>query len=303
MRKRILLLCFVVICMVLLRPFYAGAATPLDPGAEAGLTLHYQKDGVAFPDLYIGIYRVAEAFPDGTFELIEPFSDYPVNIHGITSQEQWQNVATTLTAYIIANRVEPDRAEWTNGEGMVAFTGVRTGLYLVREAVADHTDGTYIFNQFMIYLPTPQADGTYEYQMEAKPKCVSFTPKNQYTVTKLWQDEGKEVLRPEEVTVEIYKDGALQETQILNAENNWSYTWYVSEEEDGQWTVVERDVPQEYLVTVREKDGIFSIINTCQGESVVPPTGDSVAPMPWILAMCLSGCLLMLLGIYNRRRG
>lgn len=302
MRNRILTrISAVMLCFAMLCPLCSQAAAPLDPAAQASLTLHYQKDGVAFAGLQIGIYRVAEASSDGSFHLIAPFSSYPINIHGITTQEQWQSVAETLCAYTVADQVSPDHEKQTDEEGSVCFSNLETGLYFVREAVAENASGTYVFNQFMVYVPTPQSDGSYLYAVEAKPKCVSFVPKDHYSVTKLWQDGDNQALRPKTVTVEIYQDGALYETQLLSADNNWTYTWSVSGDQ-GKWTVVETSVSDDYKVTIRQNGSNFSIINTHQTTPNAPQTGDTFTPLPWMLAMCFSGIMLMLLGIYGRRR-
>ena len=302
MKKRILpLISLVIICLAMLRPLCVYAA-PLDPDAEASLTLHYQTEGTAFADLQIGIYRVAEAFPDGSFQMVEPFASYPINIHGITTQEQWNYVSQTLYSYIVADQITPDYERTTDENGTVCFSGLDTGLYFVRGVVAENTSGTYVFNQFMVYVPTPQPDGPYIYAVEANPKCTNFVPKNQYSVTKLWQDGGNQDLRPKEVTVDIYKDGVLHETQILNADNNWTYTWYVSGEDHSKWTVVERTVSDSYKVTIQHNGSHFSIINTRPTTPDIPQTGDSATPMLWILLMCFSGIMLVILGIYSRRR-
>ena len=302
MRKRILAILYLAVCCLMLpRPLGVHATTSPDPGTPASLTLYYQKDNQAFPDLPIEIYRVAEALPDGTFELIEPFASYPINIHGITVQEQWHTVAQTLYSYIVANQVAPDRASHTGEDGIVLFPDLDTGLYFVQEAVAENTEGTYVFNRFLIYLPTPQADGSYDYTVEAKPKCTAFIPKTQYTVTKLWQDAGSQVLRPKEVTVDIYQDGILQKTQVLSAANNWSYTWQVDAEDTAKWTVVERTVKDPYEVTIRKNGAAFSIVNTWQDPTDIPPTGDTFALLPMLLIAGLSGVMLLLLGLRSRR--
>ena len=302
MKKRNLLwIALIIVYLTALSPLCANAVTPLDPDAKASLTISYQKDGTAFSDLAVGIYRVAQAFPNGNFELIEPFSSYPVNIHGITAQEQWTNVANTLTAYIVSNHIAPDREMQTNADGIAAFTDLETGLYLVEEVFAENANGTYVFNRFMIYLPTPQADGSYNYTVEARPKCTNFVPKTQYTVTKLWQDSGNQASRPQKVTVEIYKDEQLYETQILSESNNWTYTWFVSNEEYSKWTVTETSVSDPYKVTIKENGSSFSIINTWHTPSDIPQTGDTFAPLPLIVALCLSGIMLVILGIYSRR--
>ena len=305
MRKQIArFICLVVFCTAMLYPLYAYAATPLDPAADAGLTLCYQQEEQVFSDLPISIYRVAEAFPDGTFELIEPFSSYPINIHDITVQEQWKNTAVTLNAYIVANQLMPYREAVTNDAGTAVFEHLKTGLYLVSEVVAENNSGTYIFDQFMVYLPTPQPDGSFDYAVEAKPKCVDYVPKTEYRVTKLWQDAGNKDDRPEEITVDIYKDGELWETQILGASNNWSYVWYVSDKEQSNWAVVERSVPEEYNVTVQKNGGTFSIINTHKSNPEIPDspqTGDTSNITLYIMLMCISGIMLIVLGIYRGR--
>ena len=52
MKKRYIpLLCVMALCLTLLCSIPGYAVTPLDPAADASLTLHYQKDGQAFPDL------------------------------------------------------------------------------------------------------------------------------------------------------------------------------------------------------------------------------------------------------------
>lgn len=303
MKKRILpLILLLVMCFITLCPSNAQAVTPLDVDAEASLTLRYQHDGVAFAGLRIGIYRIAEALPDGSFQLIEPFASYPLNIYGITAQEQWNQVSQTVYSYIVADQILPNHEKKTDENGAVCFADLDTGLYFVREVVAENTGGTYIFNQFMVYVPMPQQDGSYIYTVEANPKCTNFVPKTQYSVTKLWQDGGNQGLRPKEVTVDIYKDGLLFETKVLSANNNWSYTWYVSGEDHSKWTVAERAVPDNYKVTIQQNGSHFSIINVRQTTPNIPQTGDSSTPMLWILLICISGIMLVILGLYSRRR-
>lgn len=306
MRKQIaLLICVVVFCAAVFSPIQAYALTPLDPAADASLTLHYQKEAQVFPDLQISIHRVAEAFQDGSFKLIAPFSSYPVNIYNVTSQAQWKNIATTLGSYIVANQIAPDRVEKTDETGTAVFEHLETGLYLVREVVAENNNGTYVFNQFMVYLPTPQTDGSFDYHVDANPKCVNYVPKTQYRVTKLWNDAGHQSDRPAQITVDIYKDGALHESQILDASNNWSYIWYVSDEDHSEWIVVERAVSEDYTVTVQQNGSSFSIINTHKSNEDVPDipqTGDTMNLLPWTLTMCFSGIMLILTGVYIRRK-
>ena len=294
------MLCLLILCFWMLCP--AVSAEAVDPQAQASLTLHYQQGDTVFGDLQVRIYRIAAVSPDGTYRLVSPFASYPINIHGITTQLQWDQIADTLHSYITAEQVTPNRQAATDEAGIARFPELETGLYYVDAVTAEKEDGTYIFNRFLVYLPTPQADGTHNYHVEAKPKCAQYLPKTEYSVTKLWQDSGYSDSRPGAVTVDIYKDGVFQESQTLNADNNWSYSWKVAAGDTGVWTVAEQAVPENYKVTVRQNGSHFSIVNTRQAQPETPSTGDSFAPLPWILALCLSGMGVLILAILVRRR-
>ena len=301
--KKLSLYVLSALCLVSLwlRPVQVLALTPLEPGRECSLRLDYSLEGVAFEGLTIRIYRVAEAFDDGTFELMEPFSGYPVNIHGITSQAEWQDVASTLKAYIVADQLAPTHTAVTDGEGLAAFTGLQTGLYLVFGVVAENDTGMYQFRDFMVYLPTPLADESFQYDVEAKPKCSHFTPYTQYSLRKLWKDAGNESQRPTEVLVDIYKDGVFVETVSLNADNDWSYSWR-TEADGAVWTVAERSVPDQYLVAISQVDNAFIITNTDSDDVDPPPTGD-VFPLSLLtVPLCLAGICLILLGARRERK-
>lgn len=301
MKQKILLaLSLLLLACAFLQPLSAQTMPGLEPDRSCSLTLFYTQDNQGFAELPIRIYRVAEALPDGTFRLVKPFSDFPVNIHGVSSQREWQLVASTLRTYITAQQIEPTQVGYTDAEGTVVFTQLQTGLYLVDGVLAEKEAGTYRFNDFMIYLPTPKTDGLC-YDMEAKPKCTQFTPNAHYNVVKLWKDAGSENSRPQEVTVEIRKDDQLYETVVLNAENNWSYSWRAPLD-NSIWSVLEKDVAQEYTVTVSENEHGFVITNTKTTHVTPPQTGD-MFPL-WLVAaaMCFSGFALVLLGIWRERK-
>ncbi len=303
MTKRIItLISAIVLCLIMLSSVSVITATPLDTSKKASLMLNYTKDSEAFADMEIAIYRVAEAHEDGIFELIEPFSSFPVNIHDIMSQDCWTTISDTLNAYIVANEISPDKEAYTNSDGIVEFKNLEVGLYLVRETVGENSKGTYIFNRFFVYLPTPQPDSSYDYSVVANPKCTKFIPVTEYTVTKLWQDGVTPETRPNEVTVDIFSNGILKETQILNSQNNWSYCWSVSSDDIGTWTVTEKNITEPYNVTITQNGNTFTIINSFEEEEPTPPqTGDIFALPLWVFIMSLSGIMLLLLGLYNRR--
>lgn len=302
MKKQIFLgLCLALLLCLLIQPQKAHALTALETEKECCLTLHYVQDGAGFADLPVRVYRVAEAFADGSFELIAPFSGYPVNIHGVTSQTEWQQIASTLNAYISAEQIAPTKTETTDANGTAVFSNLQTGLYLVCGVMAENQNGIFRFNDFMVYLPTPRSDGSFNYDIDAIPKCSKFTPHTQYSVVKLWKDAGNEEIRPQAVTVDILKDGVLQQTVILNGENNWSYSW-TAPQDQGVWTVVEKDVPDAYGVSIVEKDGKFIITNTSTNPGKPPQTGDIFPVWMLTVVLCVSGLTLVLMGIWRERK-
>lgn len=314
MRKPLLhILTGLLLLCVLLQP----AATHAAEGAgECSLTLTYSKDGYIFENCEIEIFRVAQRLSDGSYKVAAPFDRYPVQLDGITSQREWQETADTLTAYVIADWIVPTQAHKTGIDGKVHFTGLQAGLYLVRGTTARNGEGECTFKSTMILLPMPQNDGSYDYDLEVKPKST-FTPDPEdpdipvepdepelitYKVVKLWKDTGYSSQRPRNVKVEIYKDGVLQETVILNAANDWTYSWEAPKD-DSTWTVLERDVAEDYTVTVTAEGETFTIVNSRKSPPGTPPkTGDGFPLSLMIMLMCTSGMLLVILGLLQQRK-
>ena len=96
MRKAIASAVCMLLCIVFLT--MDGSAAAPEPERPCSLTLYYTQDGIGFSDLHVSIYRVAELKASGTYVRLSPYDVYPVNIYGITSQQEWRTVASTLAA-------------------------------------------------------------------------------------------------------------------------------------------------------------------------------------------------------------
>ena len=309
MKKVLLsLLALLILAGTVLQPLPVYALEPVDLTRKGSLALEYSKDGTGFSDLEIQIYRVARMETNGTAVLIDPFDGFPVSIDGITSQKEWRDTANTLASYILAEGIDPYASAVADNGGNVCFADLETGVYLVMGVSAVTEAGTYRFENFCQFMPTPGSYETKNYEVSAKPKST-FTPKpqepeyQQYQVVKLWKDAGNSRLRPKNVTVEILKNGDVVETIRLNEENNWSYSWSAPVGQD-VWTVVEKDVPDAYTVAISSSANGFAITNTRTVSGGNPPkTGDMFALRPWVTAMSLSGMLLMAVGMLYKRKG
>lgn len=305
MRKGISVVCVCLMSLLLaVGTLTTCAVTPLDTEAPCSLTLHYTHGESAFGGLQIRIYRVAEAFADGTYALCGAFAEYPVDIYGIESQTEWKAISSTLAAYAVADDVAPTAAALTDETGTVAFTELSTGMYLTEAVRVESDTEITVFESFMMAVPMRNEQDVYLYDVTAYPKRTEYTPKPveiEHRVVKQWRDTGYVDRRPAYVDVDIFKDGVLTETQRLSSENNWSYGW-TAQDDGGKWQAVERGIPADYAVTVAEDGNVIIITNTfTMADTSSPDTGDTTVLWPYLLAACFSGGMMILLSTWRRR--
>ena len=279
------------LCLLLCVQVFAAESVDLERACS--LTLHYTQRDAALAGQEIALYRAGDVHENGTYALTLA---YPVEIQGITSEAEWQEAAATLSAYLTADAVAPHYTATTDETGTVSFTGLTPGLYLIRGLSAAVPEGKCVFADSFLFLPRNES-GSYTYDVDANPKHASFVPTGEeYSVLKLWMDAGAAAERPAEVQVDILKDGVLAESVILSAANDWRYSW--SAPQGHSFTVVERNVPQGYTVTVTGNQTSFVITNTAPPDTDNPQTGDSAPILLYILLLCLSGMALVILGIW-----
>lgn len=311
MKNGIIRFLTVVFCMVILTaPFSVYAEE------QYTLCLDYSKENIKFSDLDIAIYRIA----DRNYDILPPYESYPVQLKGITSQTEWLKTAQTLNSYIQADRIEPYMTAKTDEQGNVLFKDIDEGLYLISGVVAEKEGRTFNFYDFMILVAE---------DISAKPKSEIHEPfdgEKVYTILKLWKDDSSKQ-RPPYISVDILKDAELYETVTLDSENDWSYTF--NTDSAGKWTVVERDVPEGYFVVITEKETSFIITNTLYNTNPddgtpgkntgtdtgtpggskpvtpgtnAPQTGDTFPMKRYMIMLCVSGMMLVVLGFGMRRK-
>ncbi len=303
MKKWIVRLVCVAVLLSLCLPMSVTAA--IEQNHPASLTLVYQHDGVAYEDLEIRIFRVADISDEYDFTLSGQFADYPVQLYHITSQAEWKVICQTLESYIWADGLVPTATAATDEKGTVQFENLTPGMYLTMPITHLGQDFTTEFYGFLTVIPDPVEDGSLNYDVTAYPKSSQYNPgygdSRSLKVVKQWKDSGFEEHRPDSVKVDIYRDGVFVTTVKLSAENNWSYGW-TTEADDAVWTAVERDIPPEYTVTIETKDDTIILTNVRTGEDDPPKSGDSTVLWPYVLGMCVSGCLIVLLALSRKKK-
>ena len=108
------------------------------------------------------------------------------------------------------------------------------------------------------------------------------------TACKRWSgDSSKE--RPDSVTVTLYDGKTAYETVRLSDKNDWSYTWE-DLDANGNWQVVETNIPKGYVPSYKVKGDVVTITNT----RTLIQTGQLNWPI-WVLGG--AGILLVVLGV------
>lgn len=108
------------------------------------------------------------------------------------------------------------------------------------------------------------------------------------TACKRWSgDSSKE--RPDSVTVTLYDGKTAYKTVRLSDKNDWSYTWK-DLDADGNWQVVESNIPKGYVPSYQVKGDVVTITNT----RTLIQTGQLNWPI-WVLGG--AGILLVVLGV------
>ena len=266
-----------LLCMALL-PVQALAAGAIDTDADVRLTISYAHDQTPISGAQFDLYYVASVDEGARFTLAGDFSAYPVRVDSL-SAEAWKMLAETLSAYADRDALKPLDSGLTDGQGALSFpssqSALKPGLYLVVGRALMQDGYTYRTEPFLVALPSLNADtDAWDYTVTAEPKHTREenppTPPADSTVErrvlKIWKQDA-ESLRPQEVAIQLLKDGAIYDTVTLNAGNSWRYVWEKLPEynEDGTkivWRVTEDAVADGYKVLISQEGVTFTIVNT-----------------------------------------
>ena len=267
----------------------AFAYEAVDTGQETSLTVYFGKGGNGFADVEFRVYRVAEVSAGARFTLTGDFADYPVKVDGLDSSG-WRALAQTLEGYAARDGLHPLQTAETGRDGKAVFSHLETGLYLVTGDRYRQGRYTYTPEPFLIALPTLDEADAWVYDAVVSCKYdSSYDPPGgggdddtvNRKVLKVWEDDGNEDKRPDEIVVQLLRNGKVYDTVTLNAANSWRHTW-TGLDDDYTWRVVEYKTPEGYTVTV-EREGITFVMTNSWTEEIPdepPPEGDKPPDEP-----------------------
>ena len=170
-RKSIRFIFLLILCsiMILAWPLSVAAADPIDPLHLCTLQLHIDYGGSDIEGMVYDLYYVGTGDESSSFTLAGLFAGYPVNLTGL-SASGWQTAAEDLAGYAEADNIAPNATGTSDATGMVYYSNLPAGLYLV--VGEDLVSGYSLFqvSPFLVALPHLQDDGSWLYDVTAYPK-------------------------------------------------------------------------------------------------------------------------------------
>jgi hypothetical protein len=326
-KRSIFCVAFLVIFAILCTQLTAfGAQTRT---TKLRLTIDSNYDGTPIANEEFDLYEFAHYSDKGDIVVDDEFKDYSIDFDNLT-EENWQDLAEIVTAYAIRD-LEPQCDGETNENGILVIdeseTNLTDAIYLIVGETVDQNDMRYSCEPFFVSMPLIQS-GSYIYDPVVEPKILidSIPVSTTIKTLKVWDDEESES-RPESIEVQLLNEnGDVCDTQVLSASNNWRYTW-VGLDSSYVYSVVEKEVPNGYTVSLENNDGTFTLTNKAKAvatttttqttstssttkqdnnkndsnkNSVLPKTGLSWTPVAILLIV---GLVLVILGVIRNKNG
>lgn len=314
-KRRMGIIAFILcICLYLIPCQVQSASTsdakePISTNENCSLTISYCSGGIAFSELPVNLYKIADVSADYQYTLTSSFEKSNLILNGIQTVGEWNVIRSTLETYILANDITAGFNAKTDFEGKASFDALKPGLYLAITERIIQDETTYVFDSALIALPGLGADGLWQYQVDVTSKSEIIPPNRddeaiELKVSKLWKGDGGSLARPATIEIEIFRNGTSYQMATLSENNHWTYTW--STKDDGSdWKVVERNIPTGYTMTIEERETSFVLTNTLNRDVPdnpdSPQTGDTSNIMLWVILMIVSGSMLIILGITGKR--
>lgn len=244
--------------------------------SSSSIRVSFLVDGQPITGAELSLYQIAVE-KNGELEKTPDFQ-YPVDVEA-TDGGELSELAYTLYGYIRRDDPAPTQTIRTSNNGQALFTGLPDGLYLVMGEPVTMGNMRYTPNPVLVRFP--QAGGaTAEINLKHDTETITPNPPDDNTANikalKVWRgDDGD---HPDEVTVQLLRNGKVYDTQVLDEDNNWRFLW-TGLPAGSEWVVVEDDVPEGYAVSISKTSITFVVTNEYQDE-YGPDDEDGPGPTP-----------------------
>ena len=194
-------LCIMLLTM-LAQTTVAFAAENDDGGT---LRIEYVDGNVPLSGVQFRVYRVAELLSHGNYELTGAFAGSGVVLKSRMTNSEWLNTSKTLAEYAREHNITANDFGETDAAGVLEFSDLRAGLYLIEGDAFD--DGLKTWTPQVFCAVMPEEGG-----------IVAVTPK--FEITPLFGDLS--------VTKTVTGKGA-------DTEREWHFVVTLSEPLNGQY--------------------------------------------------------------------
>ena len=220
------ILCFTVLLSVAVFNSFQVAAVNVNK--KCSLTLNECISG-----LNVHLYRVASVSDDGSYHYTDAFKEAETNtniqLDQLKTSEDLKNAAITLKGYAASQKALTKQAT----SSKVAYTGLKTGLYLITTDNLEFNGTTYTYLPYLISLP----QGT-SYDVSIDFTKYSKNPSHEYKIVKHWIDNGSK--HTDKIYVELYNGSTYIKTIVLDAAHNYAYSW--KSEQTMNYSIKEKSV-------------------------------------------------------------
>ena len=295
--KLLILIVILTMTKVLALPYITNTVPDIE-NIDASLFISIKDyEDTPLENATFKLYKIASVKGKGVYTTTEPF----INTN-ITYDNQdllkWDNILIELTTYIKDNNIEPNLIVKTDEEGKVQINKIDKGLYLIMGENYKLGAKTFDIQDFLVSIPNMVVQNKWEYDVRVRPKYMYDIDTSKIvdkTVTKVWDDKGYENERPSNIKITLLKYGVVYDEITLSLENNWTYTWE-DLDDTYDWTIVEKEVPANYISKVTKNGNEYQVINTHKktDASFLPNTGQLWWPIPILIGV---GLILIALGI------
>ncbi len=255
-------------------------AQPSHEAPPVSLSLSYFRDNAPVSGAEFSLYMVAEEDESGKLIPSYLFQRYPIDF-GDFSESSLMNLATTLQAYVLQDGIEAGFSGRTDADGCLRFSYLRQGMYLLMGKRYAADGKAYSPQPVLVMLPGTVPDtGELAYDVSISIKYdteINTTEPLKLKALKIWEDEGYVSHRPQSITLRLLCDGAVYDTKVLTAANNWRWTWE-NLESDHQWLLTE-DTVDGYNTRISREGITFLITNTFISK-VTPVPENTATPTP-----------------------
>lgn len=280
MSRKIIILCLTIVLISTCS--YKVFAKEYNPNSTGSIsvTLADKKQNIAIAGAELSVYYIATVLMDTDGNLIY---DYTENFKQIDTDIGDTELATKLDAFVSQHSISSTKMT-TNTDGTATCADLPLGLYFIKQTGA--VEGFAPCTPFIVTVPN-EKDGEYFYEVNASPK-TEVEKLVSITIKKVWNTD-KSTEATDDVTVQLFKNGNLVKTAILNAQNDWQITYSDMLESDA-YSVKEINVPKGFTDTYKQEGNVFIVTNT----STLIQTGQLVWPIP---VLAIGGMLLVAVGI------